>query len=70
MCTNKNNNSYRFTPEQIDRVVKEIHKVYPDLDISDATLYLQENGLSTDIKKYDNGDIVFPIALRFYKEEF
>ena len=68
MCTAKEINPH-FTEEQLNRLADVIHEFFPDFDINDAILHLKNNGLTTDLKNYENGDIVFTIALRFYKEK-
>lgn len=68
MCENKEIKPH-FTEEELNRLVRLIHDFFPNYDINDAILHLENNGLTTDLKNYDNGDVVFSIASRYYKEK-
>lgn len=69
MCANKKEVVLKLTKEQVDLIVEIIHKYDPYINVEDATLKLNENGLTIDdTKTLENGDLVFAIALRLKKE--
>lgn len=69
MCTKEK--VLKLTQEQVGIIVDIIHEANPDLDISDASLCLTENGLNVrTAKTLENGELVFRVALRCKKSFF
>ena len=67
MCANINEIRPRFSEEHVNKIVEAIHEYFDNHDINDAALYLQNHGLDIKLRDYENGDIVYSVALRLYK---
>lgn len=67
MYSNNNDIRPRFTGEHVDKIIDAFHEHFANHDINDAALYLKNHGLDSKLRDYENGDILFQIASRFYK---
>ena len=59
----------KLTQAEIDIIVDVIHRVYPNHDVNDISMAFVNKGITlSEAQEFENGEIVFPICVRFKKE--